>query len=126
MRDGKEYTYWEDRITTGRDPGTGKQVQRSFTGKTQREVREKLQAAAVAVNSGTYTDPSRLTVGLGTISYHLLTIFVRDRGGDIMENTFLARKANGEKILISELLAAPPSDEIMSELFPYSRNSSHF
>ena len=62
-RGGKEYAYWEARITTGRDPGTGKQLQRSFTGKTQREVREKLQAAAVAVNDGTYTDPSRLTVG---------------------------------------------------------------
>lgn len=61
-RGGKEYIYWEARITTGRDPGTGKQVQRSFTGKTQKEVREKLQAAAVAVNDGTYTDPSRLTV----------------------------------------------------------------
>ncbi len=61
-RGGKEYSYWEARITTGRDPGTGKQVQRSFTGKTQKEVREKLQAAAVAVNDGTYTDPSRLTV----------------------------------------------------------------
>ncbi len=62
-RDGKEYTYWETRITTGRDPGTGKQVQCSFTGKTQREVREKLQATAVAVDAGTYTEPSRLTVG---------------------------------------------------------------
>ncbi len=61
-RGGKEYIYWEARITTGRDPGTGKQIQRSFTGKTQKEVREKLQAAAVAVNDGTYTDPSRLTV----------------------------------------------------------------
>lgn len=61
-RGGKEYIYWEARITTGRDPGTGKQVQRSFTGKTQKEVREKLQAAAVAVNDGTYTDSSRLTV----------------------------------------------------------------
>lgn len=40
-----------------------------------------------------------------------------------MENTFLARKANGEKILISELLAAPPSDEVLAELFPYSKNS---
>ena len=61
-RGGKEYIYWEARITTGRDPGTGKRVQRSFTGKTQKEVREKLQAAAVAVNDGTYTDSSRLTV----------------------------------------------------------------
>ena len=38
-RNGKEYTYWEARVTTGRDPGTGKQIQRSFTGKTQKEVR---------------------------------------------------------------------------------------
>lgn len=62
-RGGKEYTYWEARITVGRDPGTGKQIQRSFTGKTQKEVREKLQAAAVAVNDGTYTAPARLTLG---------------------------------------------------------------
>ena len=63
IRKGKEYTYWEARITTGRDPGTGKQVQRSFTGKTQKEVREKMQVAAVAVNTGTYIAPQKMTVG---------------------------------------------------------------
>lgn len=62
-RNGKPYTYWEARITTGRDPGTGKQIQRSFTGKTQKEVREKMQAAAVEVNQGTYTTPQKMTVG---------------------------------------------------------------
>ena len=62
-RNGKPYTYWEARITTGRDPGTGRQIQRSFTGKTQKEVREKMQAAAVEVNQGTYTAPQRMTVG---------------------------------------------------------------
>ena len=62
-RNGKPYTYWEARITTGRDPGTGKQIQRSFTGKTQAEVRRKLQEAAVAVNQGTYTTPSKMTLG---------------------------------------------------------------
>ena len=41
-RKGQEYTYWEARVTVGRDPGTGKQIQRSFTGKTQKEVREKM------------------------------------------------------------------------------------
>ena len=61
-RNGQEYTYWEARVTTGRDSGTGKQIQKSFTGKTQREVREKMQAAAVAVNENTYTEPSKLTV----------------------------------------------------------------
>lgn len=62
-RKGKSYTYWEARITTGRDPGTGKQVQASITGKTQKEVREKLLAAAVAVDAGTYAQPERMTVG---------------------------------------------------------------
>ncbi len=38
MRNGKEYTYWEARYTEGYDPGTGKQIQRSITGKTQKEV----------------------------------------------------------------------------------------
>lgn len=61
-RDGKEYTYWEARVTTGRNPGTGKQIQKSFSGKTQKEVREKMQAAAVDLNNSTYIEPSKLTV----------------------------------------------------------------
>lgn len=62
IRNDKEYTYWEARVTTGRSPSTGKQTQRSFTGKTQKEVREKLQAAAVALNEGTYFEPSKITL----------------------------------------------------------------
>lgn len=62
-RNGKPYTYWEARITTGRDPGTGKQIQRSFTGKTQKDVRQKMQEAAVAVDAGAYTSPVKMTVG---------------------------------------------------------------
>ncbi len=60
---GQTYTYWEARITTGYDPGTGRQVQRSFSGKTQKEVREKMQAVAVELNGGTYQAPSKMTVG---------------------------------------------------------------
>ena len=80
-RNGKEYTYWEARVTTGRDPGTGKQIQRSFTGKTQKEVREKLQAAAVEVNQGTYTAPSKMTVG------QWLGIWQRDYLGSVKPAT---------------------------------------
>ncbi len=61
-RNGQTYTYWEARLTVGTDPGTGKQIQRSFSGKTQKEVREKMQAAAVAVNEGTYFEPSKMTL----------------------------------------------------------------
>lgn len=62
-RKGKAYTFWEARLTVGYDPGTGKQIQRSFSGKTQREVREKMQAAAVELNNGTYKEPTKITVG---------------------------------------------------------------
>lgn len=62
-RNGKQYTYWEARFTAGRDPGTGKQVQRSITGKTQREVAQRLKEATTAVDQGTYTAPTKITVG---------------------------------------------------------------
>lgn len=63
MRNGKEYTYWEARYTIGFDPGTGKQVQRSISGKTQKEVSQKLKAATTAIDAGTYQAPSKMTVG---------------------------------------------------------------
>ena len=62
-KNGKEYTYWEARYTCGYDPGTGKQIQRSITGKTQKEVSQKLKAATLAIDEGTYTAPSKMTVG---------------------------------------------------------------
>lgn len=80
-RSGKAYTYWEARVTTGRDPGTGKQVQISITGKTQKEVREKLQAAAVAVDSGTYIQPERMTVS------EWLDIWTAEYLGGVKPNT---------------------------------------
>lgn len=61
-RGGKEYTYWESRVTIGYDPGTGRQIQKSFTGKTQKEVAQKLKAATAAIDEGTYTAPSKMTV----------------------------------------------------------------
>ena len=59
---GKTYTYWESSVTIGSDPGTGKQKRKYFSGATQREVREKMQAASVSVNDGTYFEPAKLTV----------------------------------------------------------------
>lgn len=62
QRGGKTYTYWEARYTAGYDPGTGKQIQRSITGKTQKEVSQKLKAATTAIDEGTYTAPNKMTV----------------------------------------------------------------
>ena len=41
---GKTYTYYEARYTEGFDPGTGKQIQRSISGKTQKEVAQKIES----------------------------------------------------------------------------------
>ena len=43
-----------------------------------------------------------------------------------MENVFLRRKANGEKILFSELLENPPSDDVLIDLFSYSRGGKPY
>ena len=61
-RKGQPYTYWEAAVTVGYDPGTGKQIRKTFTGKTQKEVREKMQAAAVAVQNGDFFEPAKMTV----------------------------------------------------------------
>lgn len=62
-RNGKEYTYWEARYTAGHDPGTGKQIQKTITGKTQKEVSKKLKEATAALDAGTYIAPNKMTVG---------------------------------------------------------------
>ena len=61
-RNGKEYTFWEAAVTIGYDPGTGQQIRKTYTGKTQKEVREKMQAAAVAVQDGDFFEPAKMTV----------------------------------------------------------------
>lgn len=53
---------WEARFTTGFDPVTGKQVQKSIYGKTQKEVREKLTELTMEVDTGTYIEPSKMTL----------------------------------------------------------------
>lgn len=53
---------WEARYTVGRDPGTGKQVQRSIYGSTQKEVRQKLVQIVTEMDRGTYLPPNKITV----------------------------------------------------------------
>lgn len=86
-RSGKQYTYWEARYTTGRDPGTGKQIQKSITGKTQKEVAQKLKAATASIDAGTYTPPSKMTVG------QWMDIWAADYLGGIKPLTVASYKA---------------------------------
>lgn len=62
-RNGKEYVYWEARYTSGFDPQTGKQRQRSISGKTQAEVAQKLREVTAEIGRGDYREPCKLTVG---------------------------------------------------------------
>ena len=53
---------WEARYTLGMDPKTGKQIQKSVYGKTQKEVRQKLTAITAEIDDGTYQEPCRMTL----------------------------------------------------------------
>ncbi len=63
LRNGKEYSYWEARFTIGFDPGTGKQKQKSVTGKTQKEVAQKLRQVTNEIDRGSYLEPCKMTLG---------------------------------------------------------------
>ena len=104
-RSGREYTYWEARVTTGRDPGTGKQIQRSITGKTQKEVREKLAQAVTEVDRGTYTAPTKLTVG------QWLDIWAGDYLGGVKSTTAGVYRAS-IKTYIKPALGAARLDQL--------------
>ena len=75
-RNGKQYIYWQARYTEGYDLGTGKQIQRSITGKTQKEVAQKLKQATLDIEEGRYTAPCKLTVA------QWLDIWLTDYMGD--------------------------------------------
>ena len=54
---------WEARYTIGKDPGTGRQIQRSIYASSQKEVRKKLSEIVVKIDKNTYVQPDRTTVG---------------------------------------------------------------
>ena len=47
---------WEGRFTAGYDTKTGKQIQKSVYGKTQKEVRQKLSKVIAEIDEGSYFD----------------------------------------------------------------------
>lgn len=53
---------WEARYTVGRDPGTGKQIQKSVYGSTQAECRKKLAQAVADIDKGVFQTPDKITV----------------------------------------------------------------
>ncbi len=61
IRQRKDGT-WEARYTTGVNPKTGKQMQKSVYAKTEKEVRKKLTAILSSIDQGTYMEPEKIKV----------------------------------------------------------------
>jgi integrase len=78
---GKQYTWWEARYTQGHDAVTGKQIQRTITGKTQKEVAQKLRELTHELDAGTYIEPSKMTVA------DWMDIWLRDYLGNVKDAT---------------------------------------
>ena len=53
---------WEARYTIGRDPCTGKQIQKSVYAHTQREAAQKLRAVTTEIDKGIYAEASNITL----------------------------------------------------------------
>ena len=63
VRNGKEYTYWEAQVSNGYSPGSGKRIRKTFTGKTQQEVKDKMQEVSVSIQKEEYFEPPTSTLG---------------------------------------------------------------
>ena len=90
IKNGKTYTWYEARITTGYDPNTGKQIQRSVSGKKKEDVAKKIRKLSVEVDEGTYLEPNKMTLA------EWLDIWMSDYMGDKKYLTVKNYKSNIE------------------------------
>ena len=88
---------WEARYTAGRDPGTGKQVQRSVYGTTQKEVLGKLKQIHADQAQGAFLEPSRLTVG------QWLKIWEAEYLGGVKDSTVYSYKGHIKNHIVPAL-----------------------
>lgn len=73
---------WEARYSMGFDPKTGKQIQRSVYGATQKEVREKLTKVTAEIDEGIYTDPCSMKLSTW------LDIWLKEYTGNLKSSTY--------------------------------------
>lgn len=96
-RTGKSYQYWEARYTVGTDPVTGKQVQRTITGKTQKETAQRLRQAISELEQGSYVAPCKMTLA------EWLTTWQNEYLGSIKESSRYNYKRDIELYIIPAL-----------------------
>lgn len=62
VKNGKKYTYWEAQVTVGYDDGKRRRIRKTFHGKSQQEVKEKMQDASVSLQKKDFFEPSKATL----------------------------------------------------------------
>lgn len=78
-----ENSRWEWRVTIGRNPSTGKQIQKSIYAKTQKELLEKKKQFLATLDDGIYTAPTKWTVA------SWLTVWVKEYTTDLRTLTIV-------------------------------------
>lgn len=114
-RKESEYTYWEARYTIGFDPGTGKQIQRSISGKTQKEVAQKLRQITSKIDRGNYQEPSKMNVG------QWLDIWTEDYLKNIKRSSAYLYKEN-IRLYIKPALGATKLDALNTPMIQHFYN----
>ena len=59
-RNGVDYIYWTAQLTVDYDPLTGKRIRKTITGKTQKEVKQKMQTISSSIADKTFFEPSEM------------------------------------------------------------------
>ncbi len=98
---------WEAQVTLGINPGTGKPIRKSFYGKTQKEVRQKMTQAVAALDEGTYFEPQKITVK------QWLETWLAEYTGDVKDSTRTSYRQHMNNHIIPALGAVK-----LSELTP--------
>lgn len=81
---------YEGRYVVGYDPGTGKQIRKSVYAKTQKECAKKLREAISAVDTGSYVEPTKITVA------QWMDIWHREYLGNVKQSTAASYKGHIE------------------------------
>ena len=88
---------WEGRYSIGFDPKTGKQIQKSVYGATQKEARQKLTQIIGEIDEGEYLEPSKLKLG------DWLDIWLNEYCGDKKYSTVKGYRAKVKKHIKPQL-----------------------
>lgn len=75
---------WEGRYSTGFDLKTGKQIQKSIYGKSQKEVRQKLSQITTEIDDGSFVEPTQMKLGVW------MDIWLQDYTGNVKPATYSA------------------------------------